>query len=197
MTESRDVENGGDTPAGVGVLLDFVNTRAIEGNCEEQLVDASSTRQWLSDSVIPFDGSLVTEADVLVARELRSALLAILKEHVGLDERDEAEAATAYLSRAARLYPLAAVISRAGTVLEPIQDGVAGALASVIGAGVQASADPRVWQRVKACKNPKCYKGFYDRTKNTGGAYCSASCASQMSMRAYRSRKAEQAAHSA
>jgi predicted RNA-binding Zn ribbon-like protein len=42
------------------------------------------------------------------------------------------------------------------------------------------------WSRIKACRN--CHFGFYDRSRNTSGAYCSNTCSTQVGMRNYRQR---------
>jgi predicted RNA-binding Zn ribbon-like protein len=52
------------------------------------------------------------------------------------------------------------------------------------------------WARIKACRNEPCHFGFFDRSKNTSGGYCSTQCSSRASMRAYRARKNETLAKS-
>src|SRR5207237_71821 len=46
------------------------------------------------------------------------------------------------------------------------------------------------WARIKACRNDRCQKAFYDTSKNRSGAWCSmAGCGSRLKARAYRHRR--------
>jgi predicted RNA-binding Zn ribbon-like protein len=72
--------------------------------------------------------------------------------------------------------------------LRPAQDGVPGALASIL-AAVTELAQSGTWSRVKACRNPPCHVGFYDTTRNESATYHSPRCRSMVSMRTYRERK--------
>jgi predicted RNA-binding Zn ribbon-like protein len=47
---------------------------------------------------------------------------------------------------------------------------------------------PSTWKRFKACRNEGCHFAFYDRSRNTSGAYCSSTCSTQVGMRNYRER---------
>jgi len=47
------------------------------------------------------------------------------------------------------------------------------------------------WGRVKMCSNTPCHVGFFNRTRNSAGRYCSSACGTQMAMRAYRRRLKE------
>jgi predicted RNA-binding Zn ribbon-like protein len=74
-----------------------------------------------------------------------------------------------------------------GCRLVSTQPGVPGALGSLFAAAADV-ATRGSWSRLKVCKNQSCQSGFYDKTRNSAGLYCSAACNSLMSMRAYRSR---------
>lgn len=53
-----------------------------------------------------------------------------------------------------------------------------------------ADLDSRgAWTRLRICKDPSCRRGFFDKTRNSSGLYCSSACSSKMAMRAYRSRQ--------
>jgi predicted RNA-binding Zn ribbon-like protein len=101
--------------------------------------------------------------------------------------------AESYLQRVASRYPLTSMISAGGVTLRAGQTGVPGLLATVL-AGITELAQSGAWSRVKACRNPPCHFGFFDRTRNTSAGFCSPGCASQASMRAYRQRKKNAAA---
>jgi predicted RNA-binding Zn ribbon-like protein len=64
---------------------------------------------------------------------------------------------------------------------------VPGAFGSLFAAAADLAARG-AWGRLKLCKNPSCYAGFFDKTRNQSGQFCSAACNSQASMRAYRHR---------
>ncbi|GAA1214710.1 CGNR zinc finger domain-containing protein [Pseudonocardia alaniniphila] len=101
--------------------------------------------------------------------------------------------AESYLQRVASRYPLTSVIGAEGVTLRAGQTGVPGVLASVL-AGITELAQSGAWPRVKACRNPPCHFGFFDRTRNSSAGFCSPGCASQASMRGYRQRKKNAAA---
>jgi predicted RNA-binding Zn ribbon-like protein len=131
---------------------------------------------------------VVDEGDLVTARDLRAALLALLRAHSGCAAADEVSAAQAYLRRVAVRYPLVARIGAEGCTLAPAQDGVLGVFGAVL-AAVTDLAYQGGWTRLKLCKNTACHGAFFDRTRNSSALYCSAACNSQASMRAYRSRQ--------
>jgi predicted RNA-binding Zn ribbon-like protein len=180
---------GGAVPAGDGeMLLRFVNTRSIVGS-PERLLNAETARCWLTEAGLIGQDTLVLDADAAALRELRAALVVLLKAHVGADAPGEASLAEAELGRAALAHPLAAVIGAHRAALAPAQGGVAGAVAALLGATASVAFDEREWARYKACKNPACYLGFRDSSRNSSAAYCGHNCSSQVSMRAYRQRR--------
>ncbi|MBB5965636.1 CGNR zinc finger domain-containing protein [Planomonospora venezuelensis] len=178
-------------PEAADLVLGFVNTRPIAGQ-EERLADAPSAALWLRAAGLVPPEALVTEGDAATARELREALVAVLLAHAGEPDGDGAplEAAEAYLRRSGALYPLSPVVTAQDVRLLPAHTGVAGAFGSLL-AAVAELARHGTWTRLKACRNPPCHLGFYDRTRNSSAAYCSPrSCGAQVAMRSYRSRRA-------
>ncbi|MBG0828722.1 CGNR zinc finger domain-containing protein [Planomonospora sp. ID67723] len=171
-------------------MLDFVNTRPIAGR-EERLADASSAALWLRTTGLVAEGILVTEGDATTARELREALVTVLLAHAGEpDDGTALEAAEAYLRRSGVLYPLSPVVTSRDVRLLPAHAGVPGAFGSLL-AAVADLARQGTWTRLKACRNPPCHLGFYDRTRNSSATYCSPRpCGAQVAMRSYRSRRA-------
>jgi predicted RNA-binding Zn ribbon-like protein len=132
--------------------------------------------------------AVVEDGDLVTARDLRAALLSLLRAHSGCAAADEVSAAQAYLRRIAVRYPLVSRIGSQGCTLAPAQDGVLGVFGAVL-AAVTDLAYQGDWTRVKLCKNTACHEAFFDRTRNSSALYCSAACNSQASMRAYRSRQ--------
>jgi len=181
---------GGQEPVGTGaLLLRFVNTRPIL-HPEDDLADAASTSRWLLEDGLIDDEALVTEADASAARQLRAALVAVLKSHIGLEDAQEERAAREVLDRAAAAHPLVPKIGADGARFVSAQGGMAGALGAVLADAATAALNEKDWRRFKACKNPICYRGFHDNSRPSSAIYCSHSCASQVGMRAYRARKA-------
>nr|BFE88358.1 hypothetical protein GCM10020093_109590 [Planobispora longispora] len=141
-------------PDAADLVLDFVNTRPIDGRAE-RLADASATGRWLRATGLVHTETLITEADAAAARELRQALVTVLLAHAGEPDGDGAtlEAAEAYLRRSGAMYPLSPVITADDVRLLPAQVGVAGAFGALL-AAVADLARKGTWTRVKACRNP-------------------------------------------
>ncbi|MBG0817349.1 ABATE domain-containing protein [Planomonospora sp. ID82291] len=185
------------------LVLDFVNTRPIDGR-EERLADASTTARWLHATGLLHDGALVTEADAAAARELRQALVVVLLAHAGEpvgggpgESGTALEEAEAHLRRSGALYPLSPVVTAHDVRLVPAREGMPGAFGGLLAAVAELARDG-TWTRVKACRNPPCHLGFYDRTRNCSAAYCSPRrCGAQVAMRSYRSRRAADPADTA
>ena len=171
------------------LVLGFVNTRPTGNGEPERMGGARDLRQWIEAAGLGGGDLRVTDADAAVARELRGALVALLLSHVDVEEREGALAdAEAHLRRTAELYPLVSVVTGAGCELVPAQHGVPGAFGSLFAALSQATA-AGLWPRMKMCRNLPCHVSFLDKTRNSGGLYCSAACSSQVSMRSFRQRQ--------
>lgn len=177
------------TPA-VETVLAFVNTRADGSGRRELFGDGDSFAAWLAE-YDEFGGDTVaTDADAATARELRDALVTVLLAHSGDEESlgEPLRHAERHLRRAGSLYPLATVVTADGVELASPQAGVEGVFGTVL-AAVTTFAQSSDWGRIKACRNPPCHFGFFDRTRNGVGLYCSPGCGSQVSMRNYRQRR--------
>ncbi|MEU7510199.1 CGNR zinc finger domain-containing protein [Streptomyces lavendulae] len=174
----------------VETVLAFVNTRADGAGRRELFGDGHSFAAWLAEHD-EFGGETVaTDADAAAARELRDALVTLLLAHSGGEESlgEPLQHAEQHLRRAGALYPLATVVTARGVELASPQAGVPGVFGTVL-AAVTTFAQTRDWGRIKACRNPPCHFGFFDRTRNGAGLYCSTGCGSQVSMRNYRQRQ--------
>ncbi|MYV57994.1 CGNR zinc finger domain-containing protein [Streptomyces sp. SID3212] len=169
------------------LLLGFVNTAPLAG-AMDRLAGAEDLSAWLAGTNLADADTPVTGADVAAARELRDAFTMIFRAHSGCEDGEAAlPAAEDYLQRMAPRYPLAPRLSAAGCQLVPAQDGVLGAFGALFAAAADLSARGG-WPRLKMCKNPTCYTGFFDKTRNSSGLYCSTACSTRMAARAYRSR---------
>jgi predicted RNA-binding Zn ribbon-like protein len=175
-------------------VLSFVNTRAT-AIAEEQWIGPTEFAGWLSEHVGTPADLAVTAADLAAAKELRDALVTIMLDHAGhgvsADELAEAENRVAKIGAA---HPLTTSPTVHGVKLVPLQSGVAGVLGGVLAAATTVILEGH-WDRMRACGNPQCRTAFYDRTRNSSGAYWpSNTCGSKMAMRSYRKRKASAAA---
>jgi predicted RNA-binding Zn ribbon-like protein len=177
------------TPS-VETVLAFVNTRTDGGGRRELLGDAEAFGSWLADHGQFGGPTTVTGADAAAARELRDSLVTIMLAHSGDEESvgEPVRAAEAHLRRIGTLYPLATEITERGARLTSPQSGAAHVIGTVL-AAVSEFALSGDWGRIKACSNPPCHFGFFDRTRNGSGLYCSTACSAQVSMRKYRQRQ--------
>jgi predicted RNA-binding Zn ribbon-like protein len=177
-------------PDSVELLLDFVNTRADSGGRPESLGNAEGLRQWVRKNGLADDDTAPTSADAASARELRDALVTVMLAHAGADVCTKGALALAesHLRRRAALHPLVSVITAAGAELTSAQTGIPRVFGTIL-ATVTEFARLGNWSRLKACRNPVCHLGFFDRTRNSSALYCSSGCSSQVSMRAYRQRR--------
>ncbi|MFF4381704.1 CGNR zinc finger domain-containing protein [Kitasatospora sp. NPDC001547] len=174
----------------VETVLAFVNTRADGAGRRELFGDGDAFAAWLAEHPEFGDETVATDADAAAARELRDALVTLLLAHSGDEESlgEPLQHAERHLRRAGALYPLATVVTAGGVALASPQAGVPRVFGTVL-AAVTTFAQTGDWGRIKACRNPPCHFGFFDRTRNGAGLYCSTGCGSQVSMRNYRRRQ--------
>lgn len=169
------------------LLLDFVNTRP-HGKQAEQLDSSTELAGWMAGAGLIQDGEPVSNADAVAAHELRDAFGAVFRAHSGCMEGaallPESEA---YLDRTAERYPLILKVTAEGCQLLPSQTGAFGGFGGLFIAAADL-ASQGAWPRMKTCRNDSCLTAFLDKTRNSSGLYCSATCSSQASQRAYRNR---------
>ncbi|MFD8075442.1 CGNR zinc finger domain-containing protein [Streptomyces sp. NPDC059718] len=178
-------------PAGdAQLVLDFTNSHADRFGRPERFADAAGLADWLAERGFADAATDVTAADAASARGLRDAVITLLLGHAD-DPHTSTQAlaeAEEQLRRTATRHPLVTVIHGSGARLAPAQQGLPAALATVL-AAIAHLALAGSWQRLKACRNPGCHFTFYDRSRNTSGAYCSNTCSTQVAMRSYRRRQ--------
>jgi predicted RNA-binding Zn ribbon-like protein len=168
------------------LVLGFVNSRdgtAVEPSDVDHFVDGVHFRDWLaSRSSRPADAS---DADAATARELREALIEVLRPHSGEVAAERLAEAEEQLRRIALRHPLTPVVTAAGVTLTPAQPGLFGEVL----AGVAELSLSGQWARLKVCRAFPSRRVFVDHTRNRSAVYCSSHCASKTAMRAYRERK--------
>jgi predicted RNA-binding Zn ribbon-like protein len=168
----------GDRPKAPGrleLLQRFVNSYNHDLPVDwDRIGTAEKAAAWLREKKLVSPDDRVTEVDAKRLRELREAIRAVL---VGRPGAGAISAA-----------PLIVTIDDTGrTSLEPMQGGVEGAAATLLGIlhEAQLSGD---WSRMKACR--KCEYAFYDRSKNRSAAWCAMSiCGNRTKNRAYYRRR--------
>lgn len=177
-------------PERTDLVLAFANTHADGGGRAERFADLDGLRAWLRENGLDEAAEDASAADVDGVRHLRDALVTVLLGHARDPATGEDALVTAEddVRRAAERHPLLAAVDRDGARLTPAQRGLPGAVGLVL-AAITELAMTGSWRRVKACRNPPCHFAFFDRSRNTSGAYCSTACSSQVAMRAYRLRR--------
>lgn len=177
-------EEGPSPPHGLGLVVDFVNTRDIEQETEE-LESPQALSRWLTAHGIA-DSPRASQSDLAAALELREALRAVLLSHNGGPEAPDALSA---IQRAAERGRLEVRFRPDGSVgTEPRAAGVAGGLARLL-VPITAGAADGTWERAKACRADDCLWAFYDHSRNRSGRWCNmAVCGNRTKVRAYRSK---------
>jgi len=167
------------------LVLGFVNSHdgsAVDPSRVDRFMDGAHYREWLAGRGLPAEAS---DADAAAARELREALIDVVRTHNADVEPDRLAEAEERLRRMALRHPLTTVITASGVELRPAQPGVFG---EVLAAVVELSLSGK-WARLKTCRAHPCRWVFVDQTRNGSAVYCSPGCASKAAMRAYRERK--------
>lgn len=193
VSAGNDVRHGDGEAApsdAVEAVLRFANTHDDDFGRVERFGDAGGLSAWLAENGFADAAADVGGADAAAVRELRTALIALLLGHSddALTDEQALSEAEDLLRRTATRYPLVSVVDRSGARLVAAHGGLPGALGTVFAAMAELALTGD-WNRCKACRNPQCHFAFYDRTRNTSGAYCSATCSSRVAMRNYRERR--------
>ena len=136
------------------VVQSFVNTREADSGTD-MLADLEPARQWLGDAGLLDD---VEDVDLVMARELREAIRALLV-HNGGGEAPGGSTLDALgsLAETCRLRP---VILAGGSVdLRPDAEAGTSALGRLL-LIIRDTQRDGTWQRLKACRNPELPVGL-------------------------------------
>jgi predicted RNA-binding Zn ribbon-like protein len=172
------------------MLLEFVNTHPNPTHSRDLLEDRTALVEWLGPHGLDDDGaSVITDADAAAVRELRGAFMTVFRDHVGCEQGAALLGAAEQLLRAyGQRYPLTPVIEAGGCTFQRTHAGIVGVFETLLGAAVDLTARD-LWPRMKMCSSSSCCQGFYDRTRNSAGRYCSTRCSQQAATHAYRDRQ--------
>ena len=174
-------------PGQLALVQALVNTQYGQGRyAHVELRSPEQLRAWLVAHGLLADGTPVTQGDFRRVFQLREALRSLLRAN---NETEILASQVEVLNRLTSNAPLTVRFHRDGLpTLEPDIAGVDGTLARLVGIAFTAMTDG-TWGRLKACRNDRCQKAFYDTSKNRSGAWCSmAGCGSRLKARAYRHR---------
>jgi predicted RNA-binding Zn ribbon-like protein len=181
-------EQSKTAPEPLALVQAFVNTQYGQARrAHTELTNPEQLRAWLVAHGLLADGTPVTEGDFRRVLLLREALRSLLRAN---NETEMLASQVEVLNHLASNAPLTVRFHHDGLpTLEPDIAGVDGTLACLVGIVFTAMTNG-TWGRLKACRNDRCQKAFYDTSKNRSGAWCSmARCGSRLKASAYRHRR--------
>lgn len=150
---------------------DLINTwfGRIDGGGEEHLATPADLAAWCRAHGSAVEDADVTGPQLALAHTVREGVRAWLAPHNDAVRPEDARA----LERLAAVIPeltlQVAVTEPPG--LAPVPQGVRGALATVLAGPVLVG--PKVWARLKVCRDPRCRTAFHDYSRNGSGVWCS------------------------
>jgi predicted RNA-binding Zn ribbon-like protein len=186
-----DEEKSKAAPGQLALVQALVNTQYGQGRrAHVELTNPEELCAWLVTHGLLEDGTAITQGDFRRVLLLREALRRLLRAN---SEMEMIGSPVDVFNRLASDAPLTVRLQPNGlATLVPDIAGVDGAIARLVGIVFTAMTDG-TWARLKACRNDRCQKAFYDTSKNRSGAWCSmAVCGSRLKARAYRHRRAAQ-----
>jgi predicted RNA-binding Zn ribbon-like protein len=181
-------EQSKTAPEPLALVQAFVNTQYGQARrAHTELTNPEQLRAWLVAHNLLADGTPVTEGDFRRVLLLREALRSLLRVN---NETEMLASQVEVFNHLTSNAPLTVRFHHDGLpTLEPDIAGVDGALARLVGIVFTAMTDG-TWGRLKACRNDRCQKAFYDTSRNRSGAWCSmAGCGSRLKASAYRHRR--------
>jgi hypothetical protein len=171
-------------PAGVALVQDFLNTKAIEEH-RDLLADPVLAQSWVINAVQAWsmtrgDEELpptLTPTDVTKLHALRATIAGLVNGDAGG-------------SPGIGSVPASFALSDSGEVrLDPAGSGWRW-LASALWGEILLSQQIGTWRRLKQCHNTDCRSTFYDRSKNNSGVWHSVKvCGNAANLRASRARR--------
>jgi hypothetical protein len=180
-------------PSHVELLIAFANSEDHELNTDD-LTSRPQLTQWLFDHGLLERRTAATDDELALARQLRAGLHeALVANHDGSFDYSALEVAATELplrlsGTAAPAEPGRRGQSGPQPGLQPVQDGIRGALSRVLIA-VNSSVADDTWRRVKICSADDCRWAFFDTTKNRSRTWCEWGCGNKVKTRNYRARK--------
>lgn len=174
-------------PGGLGLVQDFLNTKAIEGYGPDLLGETALADEWVARAVRAWSAARGADlrpptldgADLVKLRALRATIGRLV-------------AGELPSGRGAAPIPASLAVSDNGAVrLDPSGTGWRW-LASALWGEILLSQQADTWRRIKQCHNHRCGSTFYDRSKNNSGVWHDVkTCGNAANLRASRARRRE------
>lgn len=174
-------------PGGLGLVQDFLNTRAIDGYGPDLLADpdlagdwaAAAVRAWSAARDVHLQPPGLGDADLAKLRGLRATV-------------EQLVAGEPPTGRGPSGVTASFTLSDSGEVrLDPSGSGWRW-LASALWGEILLSQQAGTWRRIKRCHNHRCGSTFYDRSKNNSGVWHDVkTCGNAVNLRASRARRRE------
>jgi predicted RNA-binding Zn ribbon-like protein len=184
----EQIEPGGrpKAPGSLEVLQRFVNTWNHDFPTEwDRLGTPDKARSWLLAKGLVPPETRISPREAAALRELREAVRELAAaNHAGAPS----PAAVRTIRDASKNAMLLVSVDASGqSALEPVHNGVPGAIATLLGILHDAQV-AGAWSRLKGCR--QCGYAFYDRSKNRSAAWCAMSiCGNRTKNRTYRQRR--------
>ena len=172
-------------PGGLGLVQDFLNTRAIDGYGPDLLADPNLARDWVTTAVgawssvrdLNLQPPELGDADLVKLRGLRATVEQLVAREPPSGRGPGGVTASFTLSDSGEVR------------LDPSGSGWRW-LASAMWGEILLSQQAGTWRRIKRCHNHRCGSTFYDRSKNKSGVWHDVrTCGNAVNLRASRARR--------
>lgn len=194
---TRFETQGKTAPGQLALIQAFVNTQYGHPprRFHTEVTNPEQLRAWLVEHQLLAENQPVTEGDFRRILQVREALRGLLRMN---NDIVDSPAQIDTLNNLAGNAPLTVRFQHDGLpTLQPDISGIDGVIARLVGIVFTAMIDGS-WGRLKACRNERCQKAFYDISKNRSGSWCSMTgCGSRFKASVYRQRHNTQEKESA
>jgi predicted RNA-binding Zn ribbon-like protein len=193
--QSEDIHAGGHSVAAGGaedqaapgrleLVRRFVNSQDVEDGIEE-LASPEAMRNWLREHGLP-DVPEAGTGELKRLTALRESLRQFLLANNG--QPHDHRAMEKVRAEADHVQLRVRFSGEGESALVPAGTGMDAVVAELLAIVHEAMADG-TWARLKACRSDTCEWGFYDRSRNRSGTWCSmAVCGNRAKARSYRRR---------
>jgi predicted RNA-binding Zn ribbon-like protein len=157
-------------PGSLAVVQDFINTADLEGGTDA-LRDPGDLRSfWRRHGGQQAEIGILTDEDLALCRELREALRAACRAHVGVTMAAKPDELLVH-------GPLVMTFSPAGDARLSPAPGLSGApwVIATLAAAVAEAVSAATWPRLKACESDPCQWVYYDHSPAGRSRWCTMS----------------------
>jgi predicted RNA-binding Zn ribbon-like protein len=185
--EPQQSDAGRAAPGRLELVRQFINTADLEPG-DDELTDLPALAVWLRSRRLIGARERLEEGDLERAIDVREALRKLLEDR-GAGAAIDAHALGALNAHPACVQMRVRFDGSGDPLLEPVGDGLEGALAELFAIIEHAAADGS-WGRLKVCADHGCRWSFYDNSKNRSRNWCNmAVCGNRAKAREYRRRR--------